>query len=197
MNRRSFAQKVGSFLLLAVADGSCAVMISCPSGSNVFKDILSWVPTAVSAINGIVTVLGPLMPPGSAAIITLIDAGLATLAATVTQYENDTNPADKATLEAKIRTILNDVLTNFQQFLGTLHLGMNPILAVVIGLANVILAAIMGFLGQLPPVTANPTYRLNGLSHAVTPKFYKSVAAFKKDYNAVCAANNHPEIEIK
>lgn len=197
INRRIFI-KNSSFSLLVLAIGSVASLSGCTAGS-VFTNILSWIPTAVSAINGIVTVLGPFMPPGSAAIITLIDAALASLSATITEYNNDTNAADKATLLAKIRTILNDVSTNFQSFLNTLGLGTNPIVAVVIGLANIILSAIAGFLNQIPqsPTTTSISYRLNGMSHTVTPKLYKSVKAFKSDYNAMCVANNHPEIELK
>lgn len=197
MNRRNFVKSL-SLGSLVLATGSVASLSGCIAGT-VFIDILNWIPTAVSAINGIVTVLGAFMPPGSAAIITLIDAALASLAATITEYNNDTNPADKATLLAKIRTILNDVSTNFQSFLNTLGLGTNPIVAIVIGLANIILSAIAGFLNQIPqsPTTTSISYRLNGMSHTVTPKLYKSVKAFKSDYNAICIANNHPEIELK
>lgn len=198
MNRRTFISRTGRFLVTSAALGTSSTLIGCTAGS-VFTDILNWIPTAVSAINGIVTVLGAFMPPGSAAIITLIDAALASLAATITEYNNDTNPADKATLLAKIRTILNDVYKNFESFLNTLNLGSNPIIAVVIGLANIIIAAISGFIGQIPASAPSATiyFRLNGQSHIVAPKLYKKVSDFKKDYNAVCVVNNHPEIELK
>jgi hypothetical protein len=168
--------------------------------STVFSQILSWIPVGISAITGIVTVLGPLVPPQALVVIGLVKAAFADLSATVTQYMNDTNPADKAGWLAKIRTILNDIVTNFQAFLDQLNLGGNPIEAIVLGLAQVVLSALAGFLGQLPAAggkTVSETFRIGrGRLVAYTPHFYKSVNEFKTAYNSVCVANNHQEVEI-
>jgi hypothetical protein len=197
MDRRQFGKMTSGGLLALAVGGSVSL-----TGCNVFSDILNWIPTAVSAINGIVTVLGSFLPPGAGAIVTLIDAALASLSATITEYNNDANPADKATLLAKIRTILTDIGTNFQSFLSALNLGNNPIIAIVIGLAQVILGAIQGFLGQLPAGGSGTKI----LSSAVTvgqrtmpveAKYYKTVRAFKKDYNEVCILNHRPDIELR
>jgi hypothetical protein len=169
------------------------------TGCGIFSDILAWTSVAGVALDGIVTVLGSFLPPGGAQIILAIKAFLSDLAGAVTEYQNDTNPADKATLLAKIRTLLSDIASNFQTFLSQLNLGNNPIVSIVLGLAQVILAAIMGFLGQLPATgrTLSATVTLGGKSLSVTPKYYKNVQQFKSDYNAVCAANSHAEIEIR
>lgn len=191
-NRRQFVERTLLFLGVLMAPFT---MVAC----NVFSDILAWVPIGIAAVNGIVTVLGAFMPPGATAVIALVKAAFADLTATITQYQQDTNPADKATWEAKIATILNDIAANFQSFLNSLNLGNNPIEAIVIGLANVFLAAIAGFLGQLPSTskTLAMTARVGTKSFTVVPKFYKKASDFKKDWNAVCSADGHPEIELK
>jgi hypothetical protein len=193
MNRRSFAKYTGIGLLgLTINFESC-------TASSVFNSILTWIPIGVSAIQGIVTLLGALVPPQATAIITLVNAGFASLLATVTQYENDTNPADKATILAKIHTILADIVTNFKSFLGALNLGNNPIEAIVIGLANIILAAIAGFINQLPVsnITTSMSYKLDRKSITVIPKYYKNVAQFKLDYNTEANSHGHPELDLK
>ena len=196
MTRRGFGKMTSLFLL-----GLTTTLNVFLAGCGVFSDILTWIPIGLTAIQGIVTVLGPLVSPGAAAIIALIKVAFSDLSATITQYQNDTNTADKATLLAKIRTILNDIVTNFQNFLDQLNIGSNPIEAIVIGLANVTLAAIAGFIGQLPVpaggVTLTTSFRLSGKSMTIVPKFYKRVGDFRKDYNAVCVADGYPQIQIK
>lgn len=196
-SRRQFS----STLLLALSALSLPFTMT---GCGVFDDILLWVPIGLTALQGIVIVLGPLIGPAASAIITLIKAAFADLSGAVTAYKNDTNPADKATLPAKIRTFLGDIVTHFQDFLAALNLGNNPIVAIVIGLANVILAAVMGFMGQLPAPAGSATksttlatsYHVGARQFTVTPKFYKRVSDFKHDYNAAATAGGHPEISI-
>ena len=193
VTRRDFGKLAGTGVLSLAAVGS---MEFSGCSSTVFSQILSWIPIGISAITGIVTVLGPLVPPQALLIIGLVKAAFADLSATV----NDPNPADKATWLAKIRTILNDIVTNFQSFLAQLNLGGNPIEAIVLGLAQVVLSALAGFLGQLPAAggkTVSETFRIGrGRLVAYTPHFYKSVNEFKTAYNSVCVANNHQEVEI-
>ena len=198
MTRRMFTKGAGTGLLVLATGAPTILLEGCPTSSTIFSDIIAWIPIGTSAINGVVSVLGSFMPPGLQPIITLVLAGLADLAATVTQYKNDTNPADKATLLAKIRTILNDVATNFQSFLDKLNIGNNPIEAIVLGLANVVLSALAGFLGQLPASgkVMSSTYRLSGKTITYTPKFYKNTKQFVADFNAVAIQVGHPEIII-
>lgn len=194
LTRRTFG-KVTGFFLLGLTTLSSAFLVGC----GIFSDIEAWVPIGIAAVNGIVTVLGPLVLPGATAIIVLIKAAFADLTATITEYQNDTNPADKASWEAKIATILNDIASNFQSFLNSLNLGSNPIEAIIIGLANVFLAAISGFLGQLPSTSKSlgMTAHVGTKTLTVIPKFYRKPADFRKDWNAVCVADGHPEIQLK
>lgn len=191
--RRGFNKTLGLGSLFVLIGSSLSL-----EGCSVFDSILTWVPIGLTALQGIVTVLGPLIGP-AAGIITLIKAAFADLSAAVSAYKNDTNPADKATLLAKIRTFLGDIVNNFQTFFNALNIGNNPILNIVIGLANVILAAIEGFMGQLPATgTKTPTtsFHVGTRQLTVTPKFYNRVSDFKHDYNAVASAGGHPEISI-
>lgn len=196
VTRRGFGKMAGTGML-ALASGVSFTLTGC----GVFDDILTWIPIGITAITGIVTVLGALVPPEGLVIINIVKAAFADLAATVTQYKNDTNPADKATLIAKIRTLLVDIVANFQSFLDQLNIGNSPIEAIVIGLANVVLSALAGFLGELP---ATGTRMLSGTfhvghsaPHTYSTHLYKRVKDFKSAYNAVCASHNHPEIEIQ
>lgn len=197
ISRRNCSKLWGSAALFLAVGGSPFLLMGC----GIFSDILAWTNVAGVALDGIVTALGSFMPPGGAQIITAIKAFLTDLAGAVTEYENDTNPADKATLLAKIRTLLGDIATNFQTFLAQINLGNNPLLNVVLGLAQVILAAIAGFLGQLPPsptVTLKiPSVTVSGKSLIVTPKYYKHVRDFISDFNSVCLTNGHVELEIR
>lgn len=191
ITRRNFVKS--SSLLYLASLGSAAFITGC----NVFDDILNWVPVGLTAIQGIVTLLGPLVPPGAITILNLVKAAFADLVAAVNDYKNDTNPADKATLLAKIRTLLNDIVNHFQDFLNALNLGNNPIVNIVIGLANIVISAIEGFMNQLPPpVSLVPTIHLGAQIVNITPKYYKHVGDFKKDYNAFATANGHSEIVI-
>lgn len=193
MNRRSFVKGSSTGLLYFVVGGSAIALDGC----SVFTDILNWIPTGLTAIQGIVTILGPLIPPQALAVIVVIKAGFADLQAAVAQYNADTNPADKATLLAKIRTFLGDITNNFQSFLNALNLGNNPIINIVIGLADIVISAIEGFMGQLPsPAPVPATLRLGAKVVTITPKFYKNTSDFKKDYNSFAIANGHPEIKI-
>ncbi len=191
LSRRQFS---GTAILAALASALPVVMTSC----GIFSDILAWTNVASLALDGIVTLLGNFMPPGGALAISAIKAFIADLAGAVSEYQNDTNPADKATLLAKIRSLLTDIASNFQSFLAQINLGNNPIVEVILGLAQVILSAIMGFLGQLPATgkTLSTTVKVGGKTLAVTPKYYEHVSDFKRDFNAVCDANNHKELEI-
>jgi hypothetical protein len=195
LTRREFEKwtaQSGFGLLVALVFGM--------TGCNVFDSIEAWVPTAILAINGIATVLGTLLTPGAGLILTSIKAFLAELAAAVKEYQADTNPADKNNALAKIRTFLQDVVDNFQNFLYVLNLGSNPIVKIVLGLVMVILSAIGGFMSQLPlPAGGAPLavrFQVDGKPVPITAKFYRRVSDFKADYNAVCAANGHAEIEL-
>lgn len=196
MTRRGFGKLTGTGLLaLAIASTS-----SLLQGCSAFTNILNWIPVGINAVNSILVILGPLVPPGAVAIMVLVKAAFADLAATVTQYNNDSNPADKATLVAKIRTILADIVSNFQSFLNALNLGNNPIEGIVIGLAGVVLSAIEGFLGQLPAPTGatvvSTSYHLGARTIPITPKLYKNVNAFKSDFNSIAISSGHPEIVL-
>lgn len=191
--RRLFGKYAGTALLALATGASAVTMVGC----NVVSSIMTWIPIGLTALEGIVTLLGPFIGPGATAIIVLIKAAFADLAAAVSQYNADTNPLDKATLLAKIRTFLAAIVAHFQDFLNALNLGNNPIVNIVIGLVGIILSAIEGFMGQLPPPVALTTsFHVGTRTEAITPKFYKSVGAFKADFNRVASANGHPEVEI-
>ena len=73
-------------------------------------------------------------------------------------------------------------------------------MSLVLGLAQVVLAAIAGFLGQLPTTGTKmlgSTVTVSGKTLPVVPKYYKNVGQFKSDWNAVCVAHGVTGIEIQ
>jgi len=192
LTRRGFT-KLCSTGLIVFASGLTVFITGC----GVFSDIQTWVPVGLAALQGILTALGPLVSPGAAQIVSLIKIGFADLVATVNAYTSDTNPADKATLVAKIRTILNDIVKGFQDLLVALNLANNPIEVVVVDLANVILSALAGFLSQLPVPAGGPVgVSLKKGGVPVGAKVYKHTSDFKRDFNAACVKDGHPELQL-
>jgi hypothetical protein len=192
LSRRQFASRS----ILAALTASLPFALS---GCNVFSDILAWTSVAGTALDGIVAVLGPLVSLSAFVYINTAKAFLSNLANAVAAYQSDTNPADKATLLAEIRTFLTDVASNMQSFFLQIA-GASPVINIALGLGQIVLAAIAGFLNQLPPggaVRLNPTLSAIGRSVPITPKYYKTVGEFKRDFNAAATAGGHPEIGIK
>jgi hypothetical protein len=194
-NRRIFIESLG----LAIAGGSVVSLAGCPAAS-VFAQIQAWVPVGLSALQGILTVLTPVIGPigGSIAVIVgLIKSSFADLMAAVSEYQN-APAASKATLLDKIKLILQDLADNFNKFLADLNLNGNPILSLVVSLVQVILNVLAGFAGALPgtPVAIRRQVRLrNGSTVTVTP-VKLSLADFKKQFNQLADNAGHPEIDL-
>lgn len=192
MTRRDFGKRTGAGLL-TLAVGSTFTL----SGCNVFTDIENWIPVGRSAFQGIVTLLtgAGLLSPPIAMLVPLILAGFDDILADVKAYRATQPPP--AGLLAKIEEVFNLLVGNFQSLLS--QVAANPIAALVIGLAQIILSTIAGFLGQLPAATSSlqrsRTFRVGSHTVAITPQ-QRSIRQFKRDYNAAAAAGGHPEIEL-
>jgi hypothetical protein len=105
------------------------------------------------------------------------------------------NPPPAGAL-AKIQAVFNLIVANFESLLS--QVAQNPIVSVVIGLAQIILSTIAGFMGQLPATpgkTLSVTFRVANENASFTPKA-RSRRQFKKDWNAVAAAGGHSEVKL-
>jgi len=166
-------------------------------GCDVWSEIEQWVPTGIAAFEQIVILVAPVAAPGIDAIAEAVKAAFSVLAAAVDQYRNA--PADqKATLLQKVILAFNLVSTNLQQFLNAINVpGSSPIVKIVLGLVNIILSTIMGFVNRIQPTPATAAVRLtlSGQSVNVTP-VVRSRAKFKSDWNAACVQAGHPEMQV-
>lgn len=199
--RRGFMQLLGmggGYLLMF---GASAVSFLA-GGCNVFEDILAWVPVANAGITAIQVLLGALVTPLIIPIFTAIKTALSDLSGAVSAYQNDTNAADKATSLAKVGTFLADITSNFQNLLSALPLG--GIVSLVIGLVQVILTTIAGFVTKLPAAAGTSTMQRVMMAKQITfqaqtmqiPAIYRDKNKFRSDWNSLCTLGGHPEAEI-
>jgi len=197
LTRRDFGLSLGGGVL-AMSGGF--VIEGC-NAASVFANIENWVSVGEKAFAGIVTLLGPFLPPGATAIIAVVNASFATLMAAIKEYLASPAAGQPAILP-KIEAALQSIADNIQTFLTALNITGNPIVAVVIGLAQLILATIAGFLNGLP-VAKNgaKTYRVRsvvtvgGQSAPIVPKM-RSISSFKSAYNGIAESNGHAEIDL-
>jgi hypothetical protein len=197
--RRGFIKISGAALLLST--GGAGVLIEGCNAGTVFQDITAWLPTAEMAFAGIVTLLTPFLPPGATVLIGEVNAAFQVVAAAVTEYEN-APAADKATLLGKIRVALAATSDQIQAFLNAVNIPGNPLIAVALGLAQILISAIEGFLNKIPAPAgakvhlARTSIHCSGVTVVVVPKV-RTLSAFKAAYNQVADTNGHPEIELK
>jgi hypothetical protein len=197
--RRGFLKMTGAGGLILCTGGASMLLEGCPPASTIFADIVAWIPTAKNAFKGILTILGPFLPAGAQVLADAVFASLDTVAAAVAEY-NAAPAAAKATALGKIRVVLQVVADNIQTFLNDFNLTGNPIIAVVIGLAEVILSTIAGFIGQLPIAghkvgLGRTSVTFSGVSKPIVPKM-RTLKQFRNDYNAVTEANGQSQIDI-
>jgi hypothetical protein len=195
MHRRTF----GTYVLFAIA----ALLIP-------FGIVGCDAPSLINYINLtlglILTIATPFLPPGVSVIAGLVKAGLADLSATITEYEADTNPADKATTWAKIETIVTDVIANFQQFIATILPNAGALVSLIETLAQDVLGAITGLVDKLKPaavVAPAPVaaakagkLKIAGTAIAVVP-WACTAKQYKARVNGELAAAGHPELALK
>lgn len=185
LTRREFGKNLSAFWLFLAAAGSAVWTAGC----NLFNDILNWVPVGEAAMNSIISVLtanGIAITPALQAIIGLIEAGFNALSAAVREYQSTTPPPAGAL--AKIETAFKDIVDNFTGFLKSLSIS-GPLVAVVVGLAQVVLSTIAAFTNKLPAASrarlsvAASSVTVGGSTAVVMPK-ERSRRAFKKDWNS-------------
>jgi hypothetical protein len=174
-------------LRIATLSGISAFLVSC--GGNVFSNILSWIPIGEAALNSILAVLsanGIILIPGVQVYVSLIEAGLAALTGAVKEYQATTPPPIGAL--AKIETAFRDVTDNFKNFLASLNVS-GGLVAIIVGLAQVVLSTIAAFMNQLPAtstmrrtVVIGHTFMVGSVTGTVIPK-ERTTRTFKKDWN--------------
>jgi hypothetical protein len=191
MNRRKF---VGS-----LASGAAAAALGTASleleGCDVWTEIQAWVPAGISAFEQIVTLVLPIAAPGINVIAQTVEAGFSALAAAVNQYIN-APAASKATFKDKVLLIFSQLQGDIQAFLSAVNVDTgNPIVKIALGLVEIIVSTITGFLGQIGAVTPAPTFRLSGQSVTIAP-VRRDRKRFVSAFNNQLVLAGHPELKI-
>lgn len=197
--RRRFLVVVGagSGYLLMAGSGILSLLLG---GCSVITDIENWVPIALTSLSSIQALLGVLATPLIVAIFTQIKAALSDLLAAAQEYDKAPD-ASKGTALGKMQTALTAITDNFQNMLAQLP-GVGAIISLVIGLVQIILTTIAGFVTKLPAAPAgavNPTMRASIKAHNQTvtiPPIYRNKKKFRGDWNSMCALAGHPESQI-
>jgi hypothetical protein len=186
--RREFTgHLVGSAAALALGGAT----LSLEGCGNIWTNILNWIPVGEAALNSILSVLtanGVLIVPGLQAIVSLIEAGFAALTAAIKEYQATVPPPVGAL--AKIETAFADIVNNFKTFLASLNVN-GGLLAIIIGIGQVVLSTIAAFMGQLPAASSlkrtvllGDTFRVGVGMGTIVPKS-RTRGRFKRDVNAV------------
>lgn len=160
-------------------------------GCNLYNDILNWVPVGEASLNSILSILsanGIAITPAAQLLVTTIEAGFTALTAAVKEYQSTTPPPVGAV--AKIQTVFKDITDNFGTFLKSLNVS-GSLVAVVVGIAQVVLSTIAAFANKLPvtPTAATArtlapaTVKVAATVQAVVPKERK-LGNYKRDFNS-------------
>lgn len=188
--RRSFFTGAVRYTAIFLALGSSIFgLAGCISLSALINII-------VSALASLQTLLGSLIPPAAAVILTAVKAGLADLSAAIAQY--DAAPAsEKTTLLAKIDLLLTDIVSNFQLFINQVLPGAGTLVTVIEGIVELILSTIAGIRGDFPQSStlSAMSIRMSRGTVAIVP-VRRDAKRFKKSFNTLVANAGYPQAEI-
>lgn len=198
IGRRQFLEvsgkgALGTAMLAATAAGGGVMLAGCPIFSNVFSDILNWVPVGEAAVDSVLAVLtanGVILPANLQTIIGLVKAGFTALTAAIKEYQSTTPPPVGAL--AKIQDAFKAVTDNFETFLASLSVS-GGLLGIITGLAQIVFSTIAAFMNQLPASSAmrgvviGSAIKVAGNRVAIVPKL-RTRGRFKKDWNSILAS---------
>lgn len=178
ITRRNFGQVVGAGAL-AGSLGITTMGLSC---NSVFTDIENYVPIGLAAFQEIISLVAPVEAAALAPIIAIVKATFADLAAAVAQY-NNAPAADKATWLGKIKTAINAVIAELQQFWNDANLPDGGLASTIAGVLQIILSTLAAFLPLIGGAVAVSAKKLAKTLPVVPKK--RSQKQFKADINAV------------
>lgn len=200
MNRREFGKLsgIGAFLL---ATGASILTTGC----NALSDLLNWIPVGLQAVTSILNLLngaGISLPPAVLTVVELIQVGLGDLKLAIVEYQSTTPPPAGAL--QKIDTFLAALVSNIGNILSQLPTAPNNVITLVIGLFELLLTTIQGFIASVPvaasltktrAVFAKP-FMVRGQAVSLTPRTNLSRRAFIHSFNALTTAGGHKEANL-
>lgn len=201
ITRRDFAKRTGLGLLVAAVGGSMFSMEGC----NFAGDILNWAPIGLAAFNSLVTMLetfGIINPaaPALGILVAAVRTAFADLIADVQFYQSIQPPPVGAV--AKIQAVLTILAQNIKNLFGQINTTAAPIVNLIIGLSQLLLGVIAGFLNKInsqlgiKTATLSNTFSVGGQTVSYLP-LQISQKAFKSQFNNICASQGHYEMYLK
>ena len=175
MNRRTFVGTLSTgAAALALAGASIEV-----GGCSALDDLESYVPIALAAFDGVVTLINPVAGSALEIAVKALDVLWTAVSTAIANYQHDTTDP-KATLLQKIIAALNSLAPALDQFLSTFLGGLPEGIqnAVEAGI-NLLIATLTSIAGRLGGGPAT----LSARAATVTPP--KTKHAFIADYNAI------------
>lgn len=197
VSRRDFASYIAKGGAALAVAGNMIWLTGC----GLFDTIMAYVGVGVQAFQSVVDLLvsAGVIPviEGTAidTIIALVKSGFADLQAAVTAYNNA--PADqKDTLKHKIALVLGIIEADIQRFWNDLKIPDAKLASLVEGLLGIIISTLGGFAALLPAAMASKTIEAaKKLPRQIAaPAQKRSVAQFKKDFNAKLAEYGRPPV---
>jgi hypothetical protein len=199
MNRRTFLNRAARLVAAIAVLGVSLTLTGC----SALTDLLNWIPVGLQAISSILSLLsgaGVVVGPAISTIIGLIQVGLADLRLAIVEYQSTVPPPAGAL--AKIDTFLADLVSNIGNVLQQLPTGPASIITLVVGLFELVLSTIEGFLMQIPAAAAGALPKtdavfkrgmtVNGVAVSIGPRKNLTRRAFIRDYNRLVDAGGQP-----
>jgi hypothetical protein len=199
MTRRMFTKQAGTGLLV-LATG-CLTMDGC----SFAQDILAWAPLGLAAFNAVITMLETFgiitADPALVIIVAAVRTGFADLVQDVKLYEAIKPPPSGAL--AEISAVLTLIAGNIKDLFATIQTSFAPVINLIIGLVQLILGTIAGFvntIGPQPGMTLTTATMANSFKFSVNRQTVNYVplkmspAKFKHDWNAICTSQGHKEM---
>jgi hypothetical protein len=178
ITRRNFGKLVGAGALGGTL-GMTTMGLSCGS---VFTDIENYVPIGLAAFQEIISLVAPAEAAVLAPIIAIVKATFADLTSIITQYQN-APAADKATWLGKVKTAVNAVIAELQQFWNDANLPDGGLASTISGVLQIILSTLAAFLPAIGGAVAVSAKKLGKTLPVVAKK--RSTKQLKLDINAV------------
>lgn len=206
LSRRGFNKLVSVLGLAGLAEMSSGFACSL---SNVWADILKYVPVGLSAFTAILSILtgSGIGLTAVTGIVTLIKVGFADLQTAVAQYQAAAT-GQKTTLLGQVWEALTVVEANIQSFWANLTIPDASLSATVQGLLEVITTTLMGYQTQITPsptpAPVSPATAQAVRMRAALPPgkmlaavpVKRSVKQFREEFNAKLAAGGYQKHAI-
>jgi hypothetical protein len=207
INWLNFGYRGGTLALILVL---ALTMIAC--STTWLVDLESYLPVAVGAATGIVTilasagVLGPVVPVEVAAAETAVTEGLNLLCGVpVNNQCNPTsligsyNSAPTADLLTKIQAVLATVQTNLQSLLSLVHVKSAALQATITAAISLVLTTIAAIVARIAPVASaviTGSAKQVKAAMAKTPRMPISSTEFKSQFNRIVSNGGFSTVAI-